>query len=106
MTNPPISALQDAIRNLHGCESRHLESVPVTERWDDEVVWDGVVEVFDLIGHETALWAYAWSHVLDDSEKRRFVAVLHEGPVDSAETAVRAAVVAEVREREIDKRSP
>ncbi len=106
MTNPPISALQDAIRNLHGCESQHLESVPVTERWDDEVVWDGVVEVFDLIGHETALWAYAWSHVLDDSGQRRFVAVLHEGPVDSPESAVRAAVVAEIRERERDERSP
>ena len=65
-----------------------------------------MVEVFDLICHETALREYAWSHVLDDSEKRRFVAVLHEGPVNSPETAVRAAVVAEVREREIDKRSP
>ena len=59
-----------------------------------------MVEVFDLIGHETALWAYAWSHYLDDSEKRRFVAVLHEGPVDSPETAVMAAIVAEVKERE------
>ncbi len=94
-----VETLRDAIRNFHGCESRHAESVRVTERWDDEVVWDGVVEVFDLIGHETALRAYAWSHVLDDSEKRRLLVVLHEGLVDSPATAVRAAVVAEVRER-------
>lgn len=43
----------------------------------------------------TALRAYAWSHVVNDSERRRFVAVLHDGPVDSPEAAVRAAIVKE-----------
>ena len=38
---------------------------------------------------------YAWSHAIEGSEKRRFVAVLHEGPVDSTQAAVRAAIVQE-----------
>ena len=33
--------------------------------------------VFDLHGHPTALRCYAWSHAVEGSEKRRYVAVLH-----------------------------
>ena len=60
-------------------------------------MWDGRVEVFDLIDHPTAERAYAWAHETDEG-RSRFVAVLHEGPVDSPEAAVRAAIVAEHRE--------
>ena len=100
-----IDNLRDAIRNLHGCESGHVESVPVMETWQGETVWDGDVEVFDLIGHPTVERAYAWAHETDEG-KVRYVAVLHHGPIDSPANAVRAAVVAEVRDREIKKRSP
>ncbi len=99
MPEPSIDALRDAIRNLHGCDSLHVESVPVTETWDDEILWDGVVAVFDLIDHPTAVRAYVWAHALDDSEKRGFVAILHTGMVNSPETAVRAAIVQELMER-------
>ena len=34
---------------------------------------------------------------LDNSKKRRFFAVLHQGPIDSPQAAVRAAIVGEVR---------
>ena len=91
-------ALQDAIRNLHGCESRFVESVTVTETHEGRTVWDGVVQVFDLIDHPEATRCYVWSHAVDDSENRRFVAVLHQPPVDSPEAAVRAAVVSQFRE--------
>jgi hypothetical protein len=47
--------------------------------------------------HATAKRAYAWSHAIDGSAKRKFVAVLGEGPVNSATSAVRAAIVAEFR---------
>jgi hypothetical protein len=100
MPEPSIDALREAIRNLHGCDSRHVESVPVTETREGETAWDGVVEVFDLIDHSTAERAYAWAHAVDESDKRRFVAVLHEGPIDSPQEAVRAAIVQEYRERE------
>ena len=84
-----------AIRDLHGCDSTWVKSVAVTETFRGEIVWRGTVEVFDLIDHATATRCYAWSHAVDGSEKRRYVAVLHEGPVDSAEAAVRAAIVRE-----------
>ena len=65
-----------AIRDLHGCDSTWVESVPVTETFQGQTVWDGTVEVFVLRGHPTATRCYAWSHAVDGSEKRRYVAVL------------------------------
>ena len=98
MNDVLVEALEDAIRNLHGCESRYVESVPVTETFDGKVVWTGEVQVFDLIDHPAAERCYAWSHAMGDSERRRFVAVLHNPPVDSPEAAVRVAIVAEHRD--------
>ena len=92
----------DAIRNLHGCDSRHVTSVPITETFQGETVWDGTVEVFDLIDHPTTTRAYAWAHAVDDgSDRRRFVAVLREGRVDSPRAAVQAAIVQESREHRL-----
>lgn len=95
-----IQALAEAIRGLHGCEAKWVESVPVKETFQGKTVWEGVVQVFDLIGHPTAARCYAWSYVTDEKTgKRKFVAVLHQGPVDSPLNAVRAAVVTEIREK-------
>ena len=81
------------MRDLHGCASAWVESVSATETFEGQTVWNGTVEVFDLQGHPTATRCYAWSHALDDSERRRYVAVLHQGPVDSPQAAVRAAII-------------
>jgi hypothetical protein len=64
-------------------------------------VWEGVVEVFDLVGHSAASRVYAWSHETDDPDKpRRHVTVLHGHPITSARDAVRAAIVQEFRNLE------
>ena len=93
-----IQELQDVIRRLHGVESEHVESVPVTETFQGKTVWDGIVEVFELKGHETAHRVYAWAHDTDDPDHpRRHVTVLHLHPIKSAEDAVKAAIVQEFR---------
>jgi hypothetical protein len=74
-----------------------VQSVPVTETHGADTVWEGIVHVFDLEGHPTASRAYAWSSPIEGSDKRRFFAVLHQGPVKSPVDAVRAAIVAENR---------
>jgi hypothetical protein len=63
-----------------------------------ETVWQGDVEVFDLIGHPKAKRAYAWGH-LDGAkdEQTRFVAVLEIPPVDSAQKAVQVQIVKDVK---------
>lgn len=93
-----IEELQSVIRNLHGVESRHVESVSVKETFQGKTVWEGIVEVFDLHGHPKAPRVYAWSHDTD-GPKKRHVTVLHVGPITSAVEAVRAAIVQEFRNR-------
>ena len=84
------------IRRLHGVEAKHVESVTVKETFKGQTVWEGIVEVFDLVGHPTASRAYAWAH--DGKHPRESsVAVLHIEPITSAATAVRAALVQEFR---------
>lgn len=93
-----IEELRDVIRRLHGVESHHLQSVPVTEKFKGRTVWEGVVEVFELVGHPTATRLYAWAHDTDDPDRpRRHVTILDSHPVVSAETAVRAFIIQEFR---------
>jgi hypothetical protein len=93
------AALRRAIESQHGGAATLAQSVPVQETHAGAVVWEGVVHVFDLKGHPTASRAYAWSSPIEGSDKRRFFAVLHQGPVKSPLDAVRAAVVAETRQK-------
>jgi len=80
----PIKTLVEAIRNLHGCKAKWVESVPIKETFQGKTVWEGEVQVFELMGNDTASHCYAWSYVTDKkSGKRKFPAVLHRGPVDS-----------------------
>ena len=88
--------LERAFLDLHGCTARHVGSRHVRETFKGQVVWEGYVHVFALEGHATATTGYAWDHALDDTEERRVVVVLHEGPVDSPEAAVRAALASEI----------
>ena len=92
-----IKSLGKAILDLHGCKSTWAESIPVKEAFEEETVWERVVQVFDLQNHPTAKRCYAWSHELEESKKRRFFAVLHQGVVDSPGKAVRAAIVNELK---------
>jgi hypothetical protein len=94
-----LEELSDVIHKLHGVTATHVQSVPVTEKFQGKTVWDGVVEVFDLHGHPQTHRAYAWAHDTDDPKRpRRHVTVLHIPPAISPETAVRAAIVQEYRD--------
>src|SRR5205809_190331 len=91
-----IERLRKTIRDLHGCDSRHLMSVPIRETFEGKPAWEGNVEVFFLIGHPKAGEAYAWSYEADNGESRD-VAVLGIAPVTSAREAVRSYTIAEVQ---------
>ena len=58
-----IARLKQAIRDLHGCESQYLETVPVIEVFQGKIIWAGDVEVFQIRGHLKAKHAYAWAHL-------------------------------------------
>lgn len=92
-----LEELQQVIHELHGVHSTHVQSVPVTEKFEGKVIWDGIVEVFQLHGHPKATHAYAWSHETDDpKQSKRSVTVLNIPPAVSPETAVRVAIMQEL----------
>ena len=94
-----VCQLAQAISSQHGGVAVFARAVPVRESFQDSVVWDGTVQVFDLEDHPSATRAYAWSSPIKGSSKRRFYAVLHLGGIRSPLDAVRAAIVAEEKSK-------
>lgn len=96
-----IEELQRIIRELHGTDSTHVETVPIREPESGQAFWEGEVEVFDLHGHPKANRVYAWSHETEDADSpKRHVTILHIEPATSPRKAVQAAIVAEYRAHE------
>ena len=89
--------LREAVQNTHGGTATLAQSVPVRETFKGQVVWEGVVHVFNLAGHPTATRAYAWPFPAQGSDELRIVAVLHTDRINSPIEAVRAAIVAASR---------
>jgi hypothetical protein len=94
-----VKILQDVIRNVHGCESRHIESVHVCQSLEGCPVWEGDVEIFELSPPLAGRKCFAWAYLEDRPRKqRRYVTVLEEAPaVLSAHDAVRASLVSDAR---------
>jgi len=90
-----IRQLQDAIRAVHGCESRHVSTSRVVSKFEGKTAWDGEVETFDLIGHARAKRAHAWGYV--EGWQFRSTAVLELPPVDSPSSAVDVVIAAKTR---------
>ena len=99
MSEVPIAELKKAIRRLHGCESEYRSTTRVVKGLGGQRIWEGKVYTFDLIGHPSAVCCYAWSSPVEGAASQRFVAVLHEPPVNSPDAAVRAATEEEYSAR-------
>ena len=81
-----IERLRTAAEAACGCTAIHAESHPVTEMFKGQVVWEGVVESFDLDGHPKATRCYAF-HLMEDDQPT-FKTVLAIPPVDSPVSAL------------------
>ena len=89
MNELPLPEFEKAILATHGARAQLRSRSVVRELFKGEIAWEGEVLVFELQDHLTATKCYAWS--VDG----RVTVVLHDGPIDSPEAAVRAAIVAE-----------
>ena len=85
-----IENICQAVEAMYECKASHDRSVPVKEMFGTKTAWEGVVESFALTGHPKAKRCYAWS--FDDGGETRYVGVLELPPVESPQTAVRAAI--------------
>lgn len=94
-----IGELRTTVSRVHRCQASHSRSEVVKEVVNDQILWEGRVEVFALLGHDRALRCYAWGH-LHEAGQWEVTTVLAIPPVISASTAVLAAVAAKMREHE------
>jgi hypothetical protein len=85
-----ILELRKAIHDLHGLDTEHVESVHVSETFEDKT-WRGTVEVFRACGQPYDEHVYAWSHSTPHGQKYH-VAVLGVLPIKTPNDAVRLAV--------------
>ena len=93
-----IARLQNAIRQLNDCDSRYVETVKVSESFQSfqkNINWQGDVAVFEIWGHPQAQRAFAWC-CAPVNEETRYVVVLGIPPVNSPQTAVQAAMAAQI----------
>jgi hypothetical protein len=77
--------LKRAVKSQRGGTAAFVQSVAVKETYKGELVWEGVVHVFDLVGPPKATHAHAWSPPIEGSDKLRFFAVLQVGAIKSLE---------------------
>ena len=56
-----------AIERTHCGTATLAQTVPVRETFEGKPLWEGIVHVFHLTGHPTALYAYAWSSPIEGS---------------------------------------
>jgi hypothetical protein len=88
--NPPN--LKQYLETQYGGKATHIRSVSVHLSRKGRTVWNGAVQVFDLVGRPNGTArAYAWSQGRPDGH-REIVAMLDEGLVTGPKEAVQAAL--------------
>jgi hypothetical protein len=95
--NGRINDLKILVERQHNCRAKHIESAVVHERYEGMRVWDGVVEAFQLDGHDRAKRAYAWVIPASQGHEPEYKVVLGVPPINSAQDAVKAGVLADFK---------
>ena len=91
-----IKQFEQAVEKACQCKARHVASKAIIEGFEGQVVWDGIVEVFDLQGHPKAMRCYAF-YFVQDNGATVIKTVLGVPPVDSEVSAVRTAIAGTAR---------
>lgn len=65
--------LKTVIERIHGCTVHYLKRVPVTEEFEGQTAWKGIVHVFSLTGYQQSDTdtCYAWCSAVESSDKLR-----------------------------------
>jgi hypothetical protein len=92
MTEAEVDRLRQAVEQIHRCSATFRKTEHVREVLAGRPMWVGDVAVFDLQGHPSASVCYAWSSLVEGSERPRYFVVLQEGQVRSSLDAVRASI--------------
>jgi hypothetical protein len=86
-----IKALRTAVEKDIGGKAKRVQSTSVVETFRGKVVWDGVVETFEVASRPEVKRCYAFFFTEDNGDKQ--VVTVREAPkVNAPELAVRAFI--------------
>ncbi|HEY0455722.1 MAG TPA: hypothetical protein VGE41_05070 [Verrucomicrobiae bacterium] len=97
MSAPELNYLEDlrkTIQRLHGCDAKHLETVPVQESFRGKVTWEGDVEIFRTLDHPKAKQCFAWLQRMSNGSER-YVAILGTSWIRTPAQAVQAFIMSD-----------
>jgi hypothetical protein len=89
--------LKDVIEVNYHCHAEHVSSAAVIEMRGCEMLWKGMVEVFDVVCYLPVKRCYAWSE--GPEWDRLIMTVLELPPIHSAGAAVRDAIASAEKSR-------
>jgi len=92
-----LQRLQAAIKHMHGCVAEHVATTPIIETFNGKTIWQRDVERYSVRNHPRAKRCFAWV-CRDEDGKDYYTAVLETRAIDSELAAVRAALVAQVKD--------
>jgi hypothetical protein len=95
-----IDDLKTAIESQHGGVATLAQSVPVRETFEGQPIWEGVVHVFDLEAIPRPQGPMQWSSPIEGSNNAGSLPCCMWAEYE-LRNAVRAAIVAEHRARDI-----
>lgn len=98
-----LDRLREAVEKIHGGTAAFTLPVPVSQQFEGRPPREGELYAFDIVCHPPQT-LYAWSSPIEGIAKRRLFAVAHQPPVDNPQTAARAAIVAEAKGRDGERR--
>jgi hypothetical protein len=81
-----ITEWKAIIRQRYGCEALYITTVYVKKMLPCDPNWNGLVKVFELVGHLQAKRCFVWSY-RDNGEVRKMTSPAI-APIVSAEVAV------------------
>jgi hypothetical protein len=92
--NETLQKIQRAVEKTVGGSVSHVESRPVVETFNGNVIWRGLVEVF-TVANPPPEKAYGWIVAAQDGPD--YVAVLGTPPINAPLDAVRAWIVSDAK---------
>jgi hypothetical protein len=96
-TQSYLGWLKVTIQRQYNCGAVHFTTVSVHAVLPDQTVWQGEVEVFNLIGHPTAKRCYGWMY----GRPEQLITVLELPPVTDAQSAVEFGIARRLQKAKV-----
>ena len=88
-----ILNIKCAVEKNIGGMARHITSTPIIEIFDGSLLWEGVVETFEIACNPAVKRCYGFSYREDDT--MRYVAIAETDEVNSPKMAVKTFVASQ-----------